>query len=344
MKEDEMKTMARATLRFALLPLAALLAGAPPHAGATGEPPLTVEAKIPLGAVRGRIDHLAVDRARRRLFVAELGNGSVSAVDVAAGKVERRVTGLAEPQGVAYVPESDLVYVASGGDGTLRRYRGADLAPAGEPLKLGEDADNVRVAAGGDRIVVGYGGGALAILDAAAGRKLGEVHLPAHPESFQLERSGGRAFVNMPDARQVGVVDLAAGKEVGRWSLGDAAANFPMALDEAAGRLFVVYRRPATLAVFDTRSGAVVGRLPTVGDADDVFVDAKRRRIYVSGGEGAVAVIEARGDGYAEIGRVRTVAGARTSLFVPEFDRLYVAVLAAANEPAALWVLRPAAP
>jgi DNA-binding beta-propeller fold protein YncE len=330
-----------ATLGLAVASAAALLAGEP--RGVAAEPALTVEAKIPLGAVRGRIDHLAVDLARRRVFVAELGNGSVSAVDLAAGRVERRIAGLAEPQGVAYVPGADLLYVASGGDGTLRRYRGADLAAAGEPLKLGADADNVRVAAGGERIVVGYGDGALATLDAASGRTLGEVRLPAHPESFRIERSGARAFVNLPNARQVGVVDLAAGKPVGHWTLDGAALNFPMALDEAAGRLFVVYRRPAVLAVFDTRSGALVARLPTVGDADDVFVDEKRGRIYVSGGEGAVAVVAARGDGYEETGRLPTVPGARTSLFVPELDRLYLAVRAAGSAPAALWVLRPAA-
>jgi hypothetical protein len=333
-----------ATLGFALLPWAAMVVGATFGSGVVaGEPPLTVEAKIPLGAVQGRIDHLAVDLARRRLFVAELGNGSVSAVDLQARRVEKRITGLEEPQGIAYVPDADLVCVASGGDGTLRRYRGTDLSPAGDPMKLGEDADNVRVAAGGNRIVVGYGDGALATLDAASGRKLGEVHLPAHPESFQLERSGARAYVNLPKARQVGVVDLAGGKQVGRWPFDGAEQNFPMALDEGSGRLFVVYRQPATLAVFDTRTGAPVARLRTVGDADDVFLDAKRGRIYVSGGEGAVAIIEVRGDGYAETGRVPTVAGARTSLFVPDLDRLYVAARASANEPAAIWVLRPAA-
>jgi hypothetical protein len=148
--------------------------------------------------------------------------------------------------------------------------------------------------------------------------------------------------VNLPKAGRVGVVDLAAGKQVGSWGADGARANFPMALDEAAGRLLVVYRRPATLAVFDTRTGSLVARMPTVGDADDVFLDAKRRRVYVSGGEGAVAVIEERGDGYAETARVRTIPGARTSLFVPELDRLFVAVRAAGAEPASLWVLKPA--
>src|SRR5690242_15054250 len=133
------------------------------------EAPLVVEAKIPLGAVKGRIDHLAVDLGRNRLFIAELGNGSLSAVDLNARKVLKRIDGLDEPQGVAYAAGPDLVYVASGGDGTVRRYRGEDLSPVGEKLKLGDDADNVRVAADGKRVAVGYGSGALAVLDAASG-------------------------------------------------------------------------------------------------------------------------------------------------------------------------------
>jgi DNA-binding beta-propeller fold protein YncE len=326
-------------MRIAIAAL--LLACCTASIASAGEAPLIVDAKIPLGDVKGRIDHLAVDLRHDRLFVAELGNGSLSAVDLQAGKVLKRIEGLDEPQGVAYAARHDLVYLASGGDGTVRRYRGEDLSPIGEKLKLGDDADNVRVAADGDRVVVGYGDGALAVLDALSGGKVGEVRLPAHPESFQLERGGSRVFVNLPKASQVGVVDLAAGKQVARWVAGELGANFPMAIDEEAGRLLVVYRHPAMLVAFDSRTGKIAARLPTVGDADDVFVDAKRHRIYVSGGEGAVAVIDAGSAGYAELARVHTVSGARTSLFVPERDRLYVAVRASGREPAAVWVLRP---
>jgi hypothetical protein len=152
------------------------------QSAAAAEPLLTVEAKIPLGSVKGRIDHLAVDLRRQRLFVAELGNGSLGVVDLKAGKVLKRITGLKEPQGVAYAAAADLVYVASGGDGTVRRYKGEDFSPTGEPIKLGEDADNVRIA-GTDRVIVGYGNGALATLDAASGRKLGEVSLPVGSSS-----------------------------------------------------------------------------------------------------------------------------------------------------------------
>ncbi len=301
--------------------------------------PLTLERTIPLGEVRGRIDHMAVDLARERLFVAELGNGSLGVVDLDKGGVLKRVGGLKEPQGVAYVPGADLLYVAGGGDGTLRRYAGADLAPLGV-TDLGDDADNVRLDPRGGRVVVGYGDGALALVDAASGKKTGEIALPGHPESFRLEAGGARAFVNVPEAQQVVVVDREAGRQVAAWKL-DGRDNFPMALDEAAGRLLIVDRHPAELLILDTGSSEVAARLPTCGDADDVFWDAKRERVYVSCGEGVVDVVERRGDAYQELARVATAPGARTALLVPELDRLYVAARAADGRGAAVLVMRP---
>src|SRR5437016_6178582 len=105
----------------------------------TAGPPLVLEAKIPLGDVNGRIDHLSIDMKRQRLFVAELGNNSLGVVDLAAGKVLRRIDGLSEPQGVAYVPFTDSVFVANAGDGSVRVVRGDDLTPMVR-IELGDDA------------------------------------------------------------------------------------------------------------------------------------------------------------------------------------------------------------
>jgi DNA-binding beta-propeller fold protein YncE len=318
--------------------VAALLLGVIPGRAAPPEL-LELEAKIPLGAVRGRIDHLAVDLARHRLFVAELGNGSLGVVDLGQGKLLRRIDGLAEPQGVAYVPATDTVYLASGGDGSLRRFKGDDLAPLGV-TELGEDADNIRVDARAGRIIVGYGDGALALVDAASGTKAGEIALPGHPEAFQIETGGSRVFVNVPGARQIAVTDRDAGRQVATWKLA-GQGNFPMALDEAHGRLLVVDRNPPELLVFDTGRGELVARLPTCGDADDVFLDTKRERVYVSCGEGFIDIVRQNGDAYERLTRVPTAPGARTALFVPGLDRLYLAVRAERNEGASVWVFRP---
>jgi DNA-binding beta-propeller fold protein YncE len=170
-----------------------VLWGSAPAAPADKSPPLTLETKIALPNTSGRIDYLDIDLKRKRLFVVELGNGSVDVVDLGSGKVVHRISGLDEPQGVVYVPKSDLLAVASGGDGTLRVFSGSDFARRGM-IKLGDDADNVRLDPRDGNIVVGYGSGDLAIVDPEKAVKLEDIRLPDHPEAFQLSPSDGRAY------------------------------------------------------------------------------------------------------------------------------------------------------
>jgi DNA-binding beta-propeller fold protein YncE len=306
----------------------------------TARAPLILEAKIPLGQVSGRIDHLGIDLKRQRLLVAELGNNSLAVVDLAAGKVLHMIAGLSEPQGVAYVPFVDSVFVANAGDGSVHVLRGEDLTPIGR-IELGDDADNVRVDAARNRVLVGYGRGALAVIDPTSLTKTADIRLRAHPEGFQIDETATQVFVNVPDADEIGVVDLATGS-TGSLPTQGAGSNFPMAIDGEAHQVLVVFRHPPTLMALSSQDGHVVTKVETCSDADDVFVDRKRRRVYVSCGEGVVDVLEAGEAGYRQVARVPTVPGARTSLFVPELDRLFVAVRAASNDPAAIWVFQPA--
>ena len=300
---------------------------------------LEIDARISLGSIRGRIDHLAIDTERKRLYVAELGNDSVGVVDLNAGEVLRTITGLHEPQGIAYEPRSDTVYVASGGDGTLRLYRGSDLTEI-KSIKLGRDADNVRVEDGGRRVFVGYGEGALAAINIQTQQKISNIALPAHPESFGLEATGRRIFVNVPNAHAIVVVDRDSRKQVSTWPTGSLRANFPLALDEA-GRVITVFRTPARMAAFEPGSGRMLQSVETCGDADDVFVDGRRHAIYVICGAGFVDVFSGHGDAYSSPERVTTASGARTGLYSLETDRLYIAVPARGKQTAAIWVLRP---
>jgi DNA-binding beta-propeller fold protein YncE len=297
-----------------------------------------LEAKIALGDVRGRIDHLAIDLARQRLFVAELGDNSVGVVDLKDQKVLHRISGLKEPQGVGYLPSTDTLYVANGGDGSVRLFQGPNYTANGR-IDLGNDADNVRVDQSSQHVVVGYGDGALAMIDGAKRDKIGEIRLPAHPEGFQLDPSTGRAYVNLPNARNIAVADLSSGKVIAIWPVSGASANFPMALNGDSKHVLAVFRNPAKLGVFDMRDGSIVRMVDTCGDADDLFFDAKRHRVYVSCGAGAVDIFDARS--YERLSRLPTVSGARTSLFVPEFDQLFLAVRAVAANPAAIWVFGP---
>lgn len=303
--------------------LAGLLLLSVPSA-ASAEPPLRAVADVPLPGVTGRIDHMALDPAGRRLFVAALGNNTLEVVDLREGKRTRSVTGFEEPQGLAFARGSNRLAVANGGDGSCVALDGESLDRVAT-IDLGDDADNVRYDAATGRLFVGHGEGAIAILDAGF-RRIGDVPVGGHPESFQLEADGRRMFVNVPSAREVAVVDLERRAVVGRWTLRDAADNFPMALDEARARLWIGCRKPSRLVGIDTRSGRAVASLHVDGDPDDVFVDARRGRVYVACGAGFVDVFGDEGSGaYRSIARVPTAAGARTALFAPETGRLYVA-------------------
>jgi len=314
----------------------ALLLGSSDLVGQAGEQPLRLEAKILLGNVAGRIDHMAIDLVRNRLLVAELGNNSVGVVDLVSRKVVHRLTGLKEPQGVAYAQATDTLYVANRGDGSLRIFHGADYTPAGR-IELYSDADNVRVDRAANRIIVGHGSGALAVIDATNNSLLGSMSLKAHPESFQLDPSTSDVFVNLPDERAMVVMDRITGQQRHSWSM-PHGGNYAMTLDNEKGHVLTVFRDPARLVAISKQTGKVVSDTNTCGDVDDLFIDTKRRRIYISCGDGFIEVRDARDPAYPRLARIATASGARTSFFIPELDRFVLAVRVQAGEPAALWI------
>jgi hypothetical protein len=304
------------------------------------ESPLVLERTIALHDVRGRIDHLAVDLGRKRLLVAELGNNSVDVIDLTAGKVVHRISGLREPQGVGYAERADVVLIANAGDGSVRLFNAADLRPIGT-IALGDDADNVRIDPRNGLAVIGYGRGGLAVIDPGSRAKLADIPLPAHPEAFQIDPQTGRAYANIPDAHQIAIVDLDARRVIASWPLRNPTGNFPMALDPAQSLLASVFRSPPSLLLLDMKTGLERQRLPVCGDADDVFFDASRERIYVSCGAGELAGFH-RGSVWQALEPVRTASGARTCLFVPQLDRLFVAERAGLlGSDAAIGVYRP---
>ena len=304
---------------------------------AAAAPPLRLEHKLEMPDVDGRIDHLSIDLKTGRLFMAALGNDTIEVLDTSASRRIQTIRGVPEPQGVLFVPSANRLFVASGRDGGVRVFDGTTLK-ALLTVPFGDDADNLRLDPASGRIWVGYGAGALAAMG-TDGAKAADIPVGGHPESFQLEKNGSRIFVNVPNAAKIAVVDRTRRAVIANWTTGDATANYPMTLDEGHQRLFVVCRHPARLLVLDTTTGAIVTTRPTVGDADDVFYDATARRIYVSGGEGAIATYrQTSADAYEELPRTATVKGARTSFFSPDLRRLFLAVRRQEGTSAAIWI------
>src|SRR6266542_128299 len=308
------------------------------HAQAAGRLKLTKT--IPLAGVKGRFDHFTADVKGKRLFVAALGNNTLEIIDDAAAKRLHTITDLHKPTGVAFLAEANQIVVANGDDGTVKIFDGTNYKLVKNITDL-DDADNVRLDPNAHLIYVGYGDGALAVIDAQKFEVVGMIKLKAHPESFQLEQNGNRIFVNVPDAKHIAVVDRQNRTVIVTWPMEKFRSNFPMALDGANHRLFVGCRMPARLVVFDTTIGTVVTDLAISGDTDDMFYDAKLKRLYISCGEGFVDVIDQRdANSYQLRERIPTRAGARTSFFSAEMNELFLAVPQRGNQDAEIRVFQ----
>jgi DNA-binding beta-propeller fold protein YncE len=300
----------------------------------SGSAPLQLKQTIALPGVEGRIDHFALDAAGNRLFVCALGNNTVEVLDLRKGQRTHSITDLGAPQGIAFIPELDRLVVANDKGGVCKIYGAKSYQPV-EEINFKDDADNVRYDDSSKRIYVGFGRGGIGIISAREGKQVGSIKLAAHPEAFELERNGKRIFVNVPNTRQVAVIDREKGEVIATWKTDAAFGNFPMALDEVNHRLFIGCRIPSKLVVLNTESGEVVTKTEISGDSDDVFYDSKRRRIYVICGAGKIDIVEQTdANNYKVSAKIDTADGARTGLFVPEQDSLFVAVPHHGSQPA----------
>src|SRR6266481_1122257 len=318
------------------LALAIVIALASNYVGAaeSGNAPLQLKQTISLSGVEGRIDHMALDAASDRLFVCALGNNTVEVLDLHKGERFHSITGLGAPQGIAYIPELNRIFVANDKDGICKIYDGKSFKTVGE-LDFKDDADNVRYDSATKKIYVGFGSGGIGVVNAVDGKQIGSIKLSAHPEAFELEKNGKRIFVNVPNSRHVAVIDREKGEVAATWKTDLAFGNFPMTLDDANHRLFIGCRLPPKLVVLNTETGEVVAKIDISGDPDDVFYDNKRRRIYAICGAGKIDIIEQTDPNtYPASSRVDTADGARTGLFVSERDTLFVAVPHRGSQPA----------
>jgi DNA-binding beta-propeller fold protein YncE len=308
---------------------------------------LSLDVHIPLPDVKGRIDHFSVDVRGQRLFVAAVENHTLEVIDLKSEQRVHTIADLAEPQGVFYDPTTNHLFVACGLDGVTKVFDATSFQ-ALATVKFPDDADNIRYDPRSKGVIVGYAGakqlrkreagtGGLGFID-PHGSKTGDVVINAHPESFQLDKSGSRLFVNVPEKNEIEVIDGVKRSVLARWPV-SAKNNFPMALDEADHRLFIGVWTPPQLQVFDTAAGKQVAAAEIAGKTDNLFYDSGRRRVYVLTSEGYVEVFEQKdADQYERIARYPTPSRSQTGLFVPEWGKLFVAVPAQDDKSAEIRV------
>ena len=341
------RLLARLVLRVPEALVLTILVIAGTHALAQEKEVLSLETHVPLLGVKGRIDHFGVDVPGQRLFVAAVENHTLEVIDLKAGRRVHTIHDLAEPQGVLYDPSTKHLFVACGLDGITKVFDG-DAFQVLQTVKFPDDADNIRYDPRSKGVIVGYAGakqlrkreegtGGLGFID-PNGKKSGSIVIDAHPESFQLEKSGSRIFVNVPEKKEIEVIDAAKRAVQARWPV-SAEDNFPMALDEGNHRLLVGVWQPPQLLVLSTETGKQVAAGEIAGKTDDLFYDSAPHRVYVLTSTGFLEVFEQKdADHYNRVARYPTPPGSQTGLFVPEWGKLFVAVRAQDEQSAEIRV------
>ncbi|MGI0092133.1 MAG: YncE family protein [Nitrososphaerales archaeon] len=282
-----------------------------------------------LPSVGERFDHMSIDIPAQLVFIAARGNNSVYVANLVTEGIERIITGLNEPQGVYYVQQYDKLYVSNGGDGTVDVFDASNYHLL-KVLNFSGDADNIRYDSSSGLLYVGYGEenqSGIGIINAMSDKVVGNIPLNGHPEAFSLEQNGTSIFVNVPTANAIEVASKVNRTVIASWPLTNATENFPMALDEKNNRLFVGFGLPPILSVYDTNTGKVVSDINISSAADDIYFDPITKLVFVSCSTGYLDVIKQQdADSYRPLITLPTGPLARTSLFYPEQEELFVAV------------------
>ncbi|HSQ54631.1 MAG TPA: YncE family protein, partial [Gemmata sp.] len=283
---------------------------------------LRLEHTVPLQGATGRYDHMALDAKGEQLFVANLSNDSLDVIDLKAGKLMKQIRGQKKIQGIAYVPELDRIFVGNGGDGECRCFDGKTYKLLGS-VKL-PDADNVRYDPIAKHVWVAHAEKMLTSLDPKTLEVKATVKLPGSPEAFQIDPERKRLYVNCLKPAMVAVVDTEKAQVMSQYRLTHGDQNYPMALDRDGGRVFVGCRAKPMVVALDASSGKELFTVDIPADIDDLFFDAKRKRLYASCGEGVLAVLEEHKVNFKLVEKIPTRKLARTCLFDANSGRLFV--------------------
>jgi DNA-binding beta-propeller fold protein YncE len=291
-----------------------------------GGPSFKKVTAIQLEGKAGKLDHMVVDTKGQRLFLANKVNNTMDIVDLQAGKPLKQITGQSGAQGLAYCADLDRVVVALGTGGFCNFFDGKDYKLL-KTIKFADDADNVRYNPKTNLVYVAHAENALGVIDAKTFELKADIKLPGSAEAFALEMNRPRLYLNVPSTSEVLVISTEKNEITSKYPVKLAGVNYCLAIDEANKRLFIGCRKEPKVVVMDADTGKEILAIGIPGDIDDLFYDAKRKKIYAACGEGFLAVIpQESADKYGTVEKIATVKDARTGYFDGETGRFYLGV------------------
>jgi DNA-binding beta-propeller fold protein YncE len=300
---------------------------------ANANPSLRPVSTTDLPDISGDVDHLAVDTAGQRLFLAAEDNGTLRVIDLKTGKLERTVKGFNTPHSILFLPDQNELYVTDGSKAvqvldaiTFKAKKTIPTTPGADSIGV-DRANHILFAVSGGKDV-SMTKSVISEIDTQSGKLIKEFPIDAaHVEAMAVEKSGSKLYVNVTDKNYLAVIDRKTGSMIAQWHIAEAKQNAPIAFDEANGRLFIVCRDPGKLVVLNSANGRTIASFPTGAHADEVVFDPTHHRVYVASGEGKIFPYEqVDADHYKALEPIQSAPGAKTAVLYPDCSRLFVAV------------------
>jgi len=297
-------------------------------------------------------DHMALDVAGQRLFVTPQANKSVDVLNLKTGKVLHTIAGFGNPHSILYLPQRNRLFVTDGGAGSLKIFDATTYREV-KSIKLELDADGIGYDAATGYLYVANGGdeagkeySLISIIDTVHEEKIGDIRVEAPGlEAMLIDHPHNRLYINLPESSSIAVIDLQKRSVIAKWPLTMGKKNMAFTFDTEARLLYVGCRDTdvrGSIVVVDIESGKELQRLSIGGWVDSMFYDAESKRIYASSGVGEVFTYEREADGtYKSLEPVDTAVMAKTSLYSPELQRLFVSVPHLGSTPANILEFKP---
>lgn len=326
----------RLALLLACSALALAACGQPKPAAAptpAADTPLKLAGSVEIPGYTGDFDHFGIDEKGDRLFLAGEEGKTLEVFKLSTGERIKELKDVDTPHSLLWMPQSNELLVVDGVKGLVWRD-GTTLAVKRTKALGAPGADSVAYDPASGHLFVVTGGKDVPMevcylnaVDPKTGKTIWSTKFDAnHVEALAVESQGARIFINVTDKNELVVLDKTTGKVLNTIKVKEAEQNAPIAMDEKTHRLFVVTRKPGKLLVLNADTLATVAEFKAPERTDQVTWDPINRRVYVTGGEGYVSVVEQTdADHYAEVQKPMSGPGAKTAILTPKADRLYVA-------------------
>ncbi len=286
-----------------------------------GKPLYRISKMVPIGAP-DHWDLLTVDAASHRVYVAH--GDRVTVVDGQSGALIGQVQGYAGgTHGVALVPAMGRGYTDDGDAGVAGSFDLKTLRPL-KSIKAESDADAISYdPVTGHVFVVDSDPGKITVIDPRTDRVLATLDGGGKLEISAVD-GAGKVYINGEARREILRVDARTSTIDARWPIPDCESPHGIAVDAKALRIFSSCANKV-MVVVDGHTGKQLASLPIGARTDGAAFDPVTRRAFSSNGDGSLTVVGEQGpSGYAVLGTVTTMLGARTMTVDPGTGRLYL--------------------